>query len=252
MELPDLPYAVFGHSLTVYKDKVRLCGGVANGDPSNKCFQFDLFQTSPKWEKIAELPIKMYAHSSVQVLDDMWVFYGNNIYVIPQTGSLTVIPWPHGSLPRYSCAQTNGVNTIVIPNESRDVFINSDATSPQSWVKLATLPTGLTWRSCLMMGLLIYVTGGTTSWNGIGVKESYVIDIEKRGSVKRVGDLLTGRCWHAMGVIDGAPAVMGGWDGNKNLDSIEVFDVKSETWQEILTKLHAPAHALASVSFAVN
>ena len=46
--LPDLPHAVYDHSLTVYKDKVRLCGGHTNGRNSNECFQLDVFQTSPK------------------------------------------------------------------------------------------------------------------------------------------------------------------------------------------------------------
>ena len=254
--LPDLPHPVSAASLTVYKDKLRMCGGYINAShiASKECFQLSIFNTLSKWEKGADLPVKMRNHNSVQVLDDMWVFYENKIYVMPQTGNVTVIPWRHGTFPELSCALTNGVCTVVIPDKSRDVFINSDSTSPGSWVKLAMLPTGLERRSCLMMGSFIYVTGGHTPANAteIASNETYVIDIEGRGSVTRVGDQLTARWAHAMGVIDGAPAVFGGWDGVKYLDDTEVFDTKTKMWRASDIKMAVPSASIGSISFVVN
>ena len=248
--LPDLPHPISDASLTVYKDKVNLCGGYITAERTSKdCFQLPNFNASLEWEKKSELPLEMWGHCSVQVLDDMWVFYDNNIYVVPQTGNVTVIPWSHVTFPIYSCAQTNGVITVVIPDKSRHVYINSDHTAPGSWAILATLPTGLQRRSCLMMGSLFYVTGGR---NGATSKETYVIDVNESGRVKRTGDLLTARGGHAMGVINGAPAVIGGRDGNKYFDDTEIFDTKTKKWRASAIKMVLPSADITSISFAVN
>ena len=250
--LPDLPYPISAASLTVYKGFVSLCGGYRLGSQISKdCLQLNIFNTFASWKKIVRLPIEMYAHSSVQVLDKMWFFSDYNIYVVTQTGRATVIKWPraYGTVPKYSCAQSNGVITVVIPDRSRHVYINKVASSPGSWAILATLPTGLHRRSCLMMGSLFYVTGG---WNGATYsKETYEIYIENFGSVERVGDLLTARYSHSMGVIEGEPAVFGG-DGGKCLDDTEILDTNTQKWRAGSVKMAMPSGDIASVSFPVN
>ena len=256
--VPDLPYPISDASLTVYKDTIRLCGGYVTASRTSKdCLQLSISNNLLKMEKNGELPRGMWGHSCAQVFDDMWVFHDNYIYVVPRAGNVTVIPWPHGTFPRYSCAQTNGVSTVVMPDKSRDVYINLDATSPQSYVKLDTLPTNLERRSCLMMDSLFYVTGGrpggkTSSWYGPSSKETYVIDFEKEGSVTRLANLLTSRGGHAMGVIDGSPAVFGGREGDRYFGGTEIFDTKEKKWRASVVKMVVPSADITSVSFAVN
>ena len=249
--LPDLPHPLSAASLMVYKDKVRLCGGYFKRSHHSKdCFQLSIFNALSKWEKTAELPFEMYARMTVQVLDQMWVFYDSDIYVMKQTGRAKVIKWPHDTVSHYSCAQSNGVVTVIIPDKSRHVYINSDATWPGSWTIHATLPTGLHRRSCLMIGSLFYVTGGN---NGATYsKETYVIDIEERERVTRVGDLLTARHSHTMGVIDGAAAVFGGWNVIKYFDDTEIFHTNTNKWHASDIKMVEPSGDIAAVSFAVN
>ena len=245
--LPDLPHPVEEASLTFNKGKARLCGGQTNNiSYSKQCYELSIFATSPKWEKFADLPVAMTGHSSIQVRDDMWVFYRTKTYVVSQTGNTMQFKWPHGAIPPYSCAETNGVSTILIPGQSRDVYINSDVTSPETWQKFATLPTGPRGRSCLLLGLVMYVTGGGDP----AVQESYMINIET-GSVKKVSDLLAGRRYHGMCVIDGAPAVFGGYNGTF-IDSTEIFDVATETWRASNIKMVEQSYDVASVSFAIN
>lgn len=250
--LPNLPYSIHHASLTVYKGTVRLCGGIVDETRlSSDCLQFSIFNTL-QWEKSGTLPQYMHDHRGVQVLDDMWAFNEDHIYVVPQTGNVTVIRWPHETSLRYSCAQTNGVITIVLPNQSKDVYINLNATTPQSWIKLAKLPAGLEWRSCFLMGSTFYVTGGWIADSNTYSKETYVIDIEKEGSVQRVGDLLAARRTHSMGVVDGAPAVFGGWNGKKYVEGTEIYDTATKKWRSSRVKMVTPSARIASISFAVN
>ena len=253
VKLPDLPDAVKDASMTFSDNKVHVCGGLTKVGATSACFQLNVFQTKPKWEKYGELPKQMYAHQSVQVLDDTWVFDAGNVYVVPRSGSIRVIRWPYPMVGAdFNCVRSNGVNTIVIPYFSTGVYINSIPTSPQSWVRLATLPSTLRWRSCLMVGSLIYVTGGRPlSDNSLSLKESYVIDIENGGRLEKVGNLLTGRFHHAMGLVDGEPAVFGGFDGKKFIDSVETFDSGTRTWRAAKSKTRKRSEKFAHVSFAV-
>lgn len=240
-------------SLTVYGDKIQFCGGrkFSYRSGTKECFQLNISisEHSHKWEKFAELPVDMYGHSSVQVLDDMWVLFTDSIYVVPQKGITYRYKWPYGELPMHSCAQTNGVNTIVIPDGLEDVYINTDVSSPESWEKLVTLPTDLKSRACLMMNSLIYVTGGKLG-NG-GSRETYVIDIQRR-NVTKVGDLLTGRHRHAMCVIDGEPAVFGGRDSSLTKIGIETFDKTTKTWKQKDINLVVASDSVATISFPVG
>ena len=236
--LPDRPPGEC-HTLTVNTNKVRAwIGGF-----SMECHQLDPFEASPKWEKCKETRL-MDLGAVVQVLDDVWVFAYRTIHVVPQIGNASEIEWPHDTLSTRSCVQTNGLSTIVIPDAARHVYINSDATSPQSWEHLATLPTRVMFRSCLLMESLLYVTGG---WNGTRIsKESYVIDIDS-GNVRRLGDMLTALSFHAMGVIAGAPAVIGGIGQSIT----EILDTATGTWRASNATFGNYNKAL-SVSFAIN
>ena len=218
--LPDLPSRTNDVGVTVYKNKVRawLSGGRL------ECLQLDPFEASPKWEKCTELLPIVREAKVIQVLDDVWIFTDRTIHVVPQTGNVSEIKWPHDRFHPAMCVQTNGISTIVIPIRSRHVYINRDATSPQSWEQLATLPSGLIFNVCLLMESSLYVTGGNDQ--GPLYKESYVIDIES-GNVKRLGDLLSGKYDHAMMVINGAPAVISGFYRG----TTEVLDVATGTWR---------------------
>ena len=255
VNLPDLPDAVEEASMTFSDNKVHVCGGETKVGTTSACFQLNVFQTipKPKWEKYGELPKRMRDHQIVQVLDETWVFHARYIFVMPRRGSIREIRWPYSmNWDTFSCVQSNGVNTIVIPNFSVDVYINSIPTSPQSWVKLATLPYPLRWRSCLMVGSLIYVTGGRPIQIGSrSLKDSYVIDIENGRRLTKLGNLLTGRSVHAMGFIDGEPAVFGGYEGKKYIDSVEIFDSGTKTWRAVKAKTRKRSQDFAHVSFAV-
>lgn len=255
MELPKLPPVTGYRSITVYKNKVRSWHNNLNNINLVECYQLDPFAASFKWENCAEVPRLKYPSLRIQVGDDMWLFADRRIHVVHQTGTVKNIEWPHEGLGNNSCVTTNSISTIVIPNESKHVYINSDATSPQSWELLATLPTSLLFRACLLMGTSLYVTGGrnvrTTS------KESYVIDIEN-GNVKRLGDMLEAHNDHAMGVIEGAPAVISGY----HQSTVEILNIATGRWGptsprppgvHYIAVYHPPITFLArSVSFAIN
>ena len=242
--LPEPPSDIFFFGLTVYKNKVRAWLG---GDRL-ECQEIDPFKESPKWKKCLDISPIANDLNVIQVLDDIWVFDLNKIYVVPPTGNVSEFKWPHDILYSSSCLQTNGIITLVIPTGSRHVYINSDATSPQSWEQLATIPTLPNLRACILIESSLYVTGGgyqdsyirMTSYN-----ESYVIDIES-GNVKTLGDTLDHHYGHAMGIINGEPTVIG-----SSRDTTEVLDVATGTWRAGPT-IFGMNFRPAAVSFAIN
>ena len=243
MELPDLPSESNFVGVTVYKNKVRIWG---SGNQL-ECHQSDPIEVMPKWEQCAGLPPGMDDAKVIQVLDDAWLFKNISIHVVPQTGNASEIKRPHDKFHPGMCVQTNGISTVFISISSGDVYINTDATSPESWECLATLPSRdmLVYHVCLLMESSLYVIGG---YNGQGplYKESYVIDIES-GNVKRLGDLLIGKYDIAMAVINGAPAVICDFLKGKT----EILDIATGTWRASDVGL-LPITTPETVSFAIN
>ncbi|CAG9326511.1 unnamed protein product [Blepharisma stoltei] len=72
---------------------------------------------------------------------------------------------------------------------------------------------------------IILVTGGDTDR-----KRAVLLDIEQF-SVTPLENMIMERQWHACTWIDGWPAVIGGFDGENDLDSVEIFE--KEKWRQI-------------------
>ena len=107
--------------------------------------------------------------------------------------------------------------------------MNSDASNPINWTTVTEVNDVFLARACLWLGNTIYVTGGFAD-GAIGIDTMELINSDTF-EVTLGAPLPVGVWHHGMGVIDGLPAVIGGYTtGYYILSSIYIYDHDTNTW----------------------
>ena len=205
------------------------CGGtIENFETSQACYKYDLASNSSVWENFTSLTggeTNDQPAVAFPTCDFFW-YFNRHIEQVPLNGgNITTFDWGKGFL---GCAVGNGSNTVLIPAFKSSVLMNSDPLSPQNWTTIATLKPDIVSNGCLWLGNTIYVTGGLSYFTGRSVNKTYLINTDTF-EVKLGADMPYPIYNHAMGIIDGNPAVFGGYNGSY-LSSIYVYDSATNTW----------------------
>ncbi len=101
-------------------------------------------------------------------------------------------------------------------------------------------------HALVRIGADIYVIGGYNGKNKTFLKSCERFDT-KANKWTPIASLNTQRCAFAATSLNGDKiAVCGGYDGKKRLDTIELYDPKSEEWKLLETKLPLPLSNLAA------
>ena len=221
--IPPLSVAVYGNTAVYINGTLYSCGGYsANG----ACYKYDLAANSGSWVRFTTIPGDSQ-HSPAVAFDDFFWYFNNQIQQVPVNGSsVTSYDWGLGY---QGCAVGNGSHTVVIQSANRSVLMNSDASTPINWTTVTEINDVLLARGCLWLGNTIYVTGGfDIGANAIDTTELINSDTFE---VTLAAPLPVGVWNHKMGVIDGLPAVFGGYTtGYLVLSSIYIYDYDTNTW----------------------
>ena len=221
--IPPLSTAVSGSTAIYVNGTLYNCGGYpSNGD----CYKYDLTADSGSWETFTNIPGSTAHNPGVAFSDFFWVFNDQIRQVAVNGGNVTSYDWGLGF---YGRAVGNGSHTVVIQNTRGSVLMNSDPSTPTEWTTVAELNTPVNFCGCLWLGNTIYITGGhNDSDNEIDTTQLINTDTFE----VTLGAPLPVEMWHhGMGVIDGLPAVIGGYTGwNIPLSSIYVYDSGTNTW----------------------
>ena len=93
----------------------------------------------------------------------------------------------------------------------------------------------------------IMVTGGF-DYDSVKLESTEILNIED-GSVTMASPMNTKRINHGIGVItfngEDRLAVIGGYDGRNELDSVEVYNTKTDKWENTSIKLNEPCFGLS-------
>ena len=235
--LPNLPYSLFGTTLTAVGSLIYHCGGYRSSGSSRTttyCYKLNIQDSSPRWSSTTYLPKGMYHHTAVAVSSHIWFTYYSFLYDLDtQTSRFRSYRLPF-HLSRCHCAVSNSTHSYVIAvgSHSDEVWVNKSPKDPSKWIKVAKLAFGRQYIACLLHDGTIYVTGGYVA--GLPYKGVEVIDT-KNYKVWKTGDMITGRRYHEMMVLEGSPTVVGGYgkdnNGNSiNLANIEVYNTTTFTW----------------------
>ena len=240
--IKPLLYAVYGNTV-IYVDGILYnCGGTpSNGD----CYKYGLNVHSPYWVTFTSIPGSSDDNPGVAFSDFFWLFNDEIREVGLTIGRVTSYDWGLG---HHGRAVGNGSHTVLIEKATSLVLLNSDPSTPTEWTVAARLKTPVSWCGCLWLGNTIYVTGGWGASDN-GTDTTQLIDTDTFEVT--LGAPLPFAMWdHGMGVIDGLPAVIGGYTtGYILLSSIYVYDSGTNTWTLSDQSLSEARAAFGAVTF---
>ena len=226
--VPDLPVAGHGLTLTAVESLVYSCGGYPT---TTSCYRINVEDSNPRWLSTTSLPSSMYDHAAAAVSSHIWFTYHSYLYDLDtETSKFTSYRLPF-YVYTYHCAVGNSTHSYIIGGSSyNEVWVNKIPQDPSQWIRVAKLTYNRQKSACLLHDGKIYVSGGYPSTKRYKMVE--VIDT-KTHKVWRTGDLITGRRYHAMMVLNGNPTVIGGYDDStgSRLSSIEVLNTTTFKWK---------------------
>ena len=204
------------------------CGGYTANGESKACYKYDLTSNSSSWENFMVSTGVGGQHPGVAfpTYDFFW-YLSSKILQVPMNGGNTTSF--DINLGNSGCAVGNGSHAVFIGDNNSSVMMNSDPLSPNNWTKIATINTRLFSGGCLWLGNTIYVTGGVDSDIGKLISKTQLINTDTF-EVTLGADVPTQVGFHVMGIIDGNPAVFGGFNGESLLSTIYVYDSATNTW----------------------
>ncbi|NLD98794.1 MAG: hypothetical protein GX640_02875 [Fibrobacter sp.] len=151
------------------------------------------FGSDSIWQKVPDLPRGRYYYGA-SVVDDI-------IYIIGGVGNsgyaLNIL----------------GINPV----------------SDTSWQTITELPYSRTGIACCVYAGKIYITGGSSvsSDSEVSISDSiHIFDPESK-TIIGIGKLSSPRAYHQIACINEKMYVFGGYDGNKTLSSMEIFDLRT-------------------------
>ena len=226
------------------------CGGYTANGESKVCYKYDLASNSSSWENFMVPTGVGDQHPAVAfpTYDFFW-YLSSKILQVPVNGGNTTsfdIELGNGG-----CAVGNGSHSVFIGKHNSSVLMNSDPLSPNNWTKIANIKTSLFYGGCLWLGNTIYVTGGFSSDTFKLISKTQLINTDTF-EVTLGADVPIQVASHAMGIIDGNPAVFGGHNGGSPLSTIYVYDSATNTWSLSDRSLPQAAMYSGAVTFYLS
>ena len=258
-KLPDLPEDISESSMVLHNGTIFLCGGRYNN--LKKCLKL----VQGTWREHSTLNKERFGHSVVSTQDTIFVFGGDGISettyeYLPKDSTTWITGNTKTPAPFY-----NGSAIVVKPDQ--EIWLigaqgMDGVDSPSSIISFnvnnhtfQVLPTQMKVRrddyKCAFIPKTnkIMVTGGIAFGYPSNFDATEIIEVED-GSVTMAEPMNSKRCDHGIGVIaiNGQErlAVMGGENEEKWLDSVEIYNARTEKWETTDMKLKDP-----SVSFGV-
>ena len=246
-QLPNLPDEIEGSSVVMHNGIMLLCGGFYN---FQKCLQLD----QEIWKEHSTLNTIRVNHSAVTTQTATFLFGGDDSRTTYEYLPKNSITWLKGKteIPggfEKGCA-------IAVKSDKEIWLIGGLGTGKRilSFIvkdhTFQELPSQL---NVERVGLRCAFIPNTNKVMIIGgVKEDLsndfsglaeILDTED-GCIIRVNSLNSKRAYHGIGVVtingEKRLAVFGGYNGRFELDSVELFNNQSETWETSNMKLKQP------------
>lgn len=207
------------------------CGG--QGKYERACYF--LRAQDQSWRSIA-LPWPLVSPRAVTVQNQViWFLQDSNLYTFDTSKDKGQFREYRLSFPfsTHFCVVTNRTHTFAIGVglDFDEVWVNKNPSRPAKWEKVTNLLESRRGHACLWLGSDIFVTGGRDGdYNGIdSVVVINVADMTSRTS----SPMVYSREDHQMAILQGKPAVLGGYSSRVPTNTIEVYDASVDEWQTL-------------------
>ena len=262
--LPAMRWRMIAESID--KEHVLACGGVnIFGDPKKDCWLLG-FSPEPKWTKATDMLVARDAAA--------WAMDGNLLIVLGgslgklngYTDSVEMhnvltqdwIEGPRMSTSRYShCAVGLGNGSIIVTGGYGGLEVTERLDiDTGKWWPLPELNPVRAQHGCAMVDLDgepgVLVVGGDSG--GTRLKDVRFLPIDRpEAGWRKVADLNTAR-WGRPGVamVGGRITVAAGWDGVRDLDTVEYYDEKRRRWRQTASRLQFDRRWPASTPISLS
>lgn len=266
-DLPDLPTStdiIFGEGKMLYSALIA----TTVDKYTVQLFSLDIQSASSTWQIVLEISQKKdTSYSSPVILPS-----NDSVWLIDSQAKVRTVKKSNGKTSTYQiqpaafdgvplCALSEGDQKYVVVtgyemNQNNVLYHNKDPSRPYLWQRLATLPLFRTNFSCLLLDAKIFVSGGIEIETTAAVE---VVDLATN-NVTQIAPLLEPRMYHAMGVVEGNLAALGGLtrsqhnlNGQANVqelsNTIETYDATTNTWNKYPLLLDEPSMKMAFSTF---
>ena len=238
---------------SIEREKVMTCGGVnIFGDPKTNCWILEDFDDNdgPRWNPANNMIVARDAAA--------WAFESNFLIVLGgslgklngYTDSVEMysvesekwIEGPPMSSSRYShCAVGLGNGSVIVTGGYGGLNVAERLdVSTGKWYPLPELNPVRAQHGCALVQFHgeegILVVGGDSG--GTRLKDVRFLPLDNPTEWRRVADLKTARWGRpAVGVVGGRVTVAAGWDGTRDLDTVEYYDENREEWRLTSSRL---------------
>ena len=241
--IPPLSIKMRGMSVVHIEGVLYVCGGYTENAPSQDCFRYVLASNSSEWEHYTTFTGLGGQHPAIAfpTCNFFWYLTNRIQLVDAYTGFLTSFDIRVGN---SGCAVGNGSHSVYIKYDNSSVLMNSDPLSPYNWTTVTTLNSTVNNAGCLWLGNTIYVTGGLERADKMQLINTDTFEVTLGAKMPIQSSS------HSMGIIDGNPAVFGGYDNNvQYVSTIYVYDTATNTWSLSDRSLPEGAINMGAVTF---
>ena len=242
-QLPNLPQDIYASSMVAHNGTILLCGGYGNLE---KCLQLD----NGTWKEHSTLNVERAWHSVVTTQAATFIFggcYSNKTYEYLPKDSTT---WLMGKTeipgPGFHRGYANAIKSeqeiwLIGGIETQKRILRFNVNDHTFEVLPFQLNVGRRYHKCAFIPNTskIMITGGYSDDGYLDSAE--VLDTED-GKVTMASPMNSKRDGHGMGVVtingENKLAVFGSHDGRTRLDSVELYNSKTEKWETSDFKLN--------------
>ena len=262
--LPAMRWRMIAESID--KEHVLACGGVnIFGDPKKDCWLLG-FSPEPNWTTATDMLVARDAAA--------WAMDGNLLIVLGgslgklngYTDSVEIhnvhtrqwVEGPQMSSSRYShCAVGLGNGSVIVTGGYGGLGLTERLDiDTGKWWPLPELNPVRAQHGCAIVDLDgeqgVLVVGGDSG--GTRLKDVRFLPIERpEAGWRKVADLNTAR-WGRPGVamVGGRITVAAGWDGVRDLDTVEYYDEKRRSWRRTASRLQFDRRWPASTPISLS
>ena len=243
---------IFGSSVVVHNGKMLLCGGYDN---AKACLQLD----SGTWKAYNALNEKRFEHSSITTQTASFLFGGldskTTYEYLPKDSSTWLMretEIPGGFLGGAAISVKSEQEIWLIGGESTGKRILSFRVKDHTFQELPfTLKQEKPWAKCAYI----------PNTNKIMIMSEYsksteLLDTENGSIITLATTPNSSRKSFGLGVVtitdEDRLAVFGGHDGRAKLDSVELYNVKTERWETSSLKLNDAKNKFAYLSLKLG
>eukprot|EP00095_Tigriopus_kingsejongensis_P007693 snap_masked-scaffold142_size315517-processed-gene-0.4 protein:Tk07693 transcript:snap_masked-scaffold142_size315517-processed-gene-0.4-mRNA-1 annotation:"hypothetical protein" len=262
-ELPAMRWRAI--TSTLEKDKVITCGGVnLFGDPKPNCWTL-AFDPDPEWSTASPMRVARDAAAWAFEEDFLFVFGGSLGKLSGYTDSVEMYSvstgqWVEGSpmtSSRYShCAVGLGNGSVIVTGGYGGLKLAErfDISTGQ-WTQLPVLNPIRAQHGCALVNYHgeegVVVVGGDSG--GTRLKDVRFLSLANPSEWKKLADLNTARWGRpAVGSIGGRITVAAGWNGSRDLDTVEYYDESELRWKLTSSRLQTERRWASSTPISLS